>query len=77
MKSIKIFPVLTLIFFLSTLWLLYKKFQTPPSTPSTEIKATLSPPVAETEEIADDSTLSEEDLLNCSVCVISKMSTRS
>ena len=63
MKSIKIFPVLTLIFFLSTIWLLYQKFQTPPSTPSTEIKATLSSPIAETEEVADDSTLSEEDLV--------------
>ena len=63
MKSIKIFPVLTLIFFLSTIWLLYQKFQTPPSKPSTEIKVTPRPPVAEKEEIGDDSNLSEEDLV--------------
>ena len=29
MKSINIFPVLTVFFFVSTIWLLYQKFQNP------------------------------------------------
>lgn len=61
MKSIKLFPVLTLVFFLSTLWLLYERNLAPPTPDKTEITATLSSPEVEPAESSSTPALAEEE----------------
>ena len=62
MKSINIFPVLTVVFFVSTIWLLYQKSQNPPPVSSSESTVSLSPNTDETKENTGDSLLSQKDL---------------
>ena len=61
MKIIKIFPVLTLVFFLSTLWLFYERNLVPPTPDKTEITATLSSPEVESEDSSSTPALSVEE----------------
>ena len=61
MKSIKLFPVLTLVFFLSTSWLLYERNLAPPTPDKTEITATLSSPEVEPAESSSTPALAEEE----------------
>ena len=61
MKSIKLFPVLTLVFFLSTSWLIYDRNLVPPTPDKTEITATLSSPEVESQESSSTPALAEEE----------------
>ena len=61
MKSIKLFPVLTLVFFLSTLWLLYERNLAPPTPDKTEITASLSSPEVESEDSSSTPALPVEE----------------
>ena len=61
MKSIKLFPVLTLVFFLSTSWLLHERNLAPPTPDKTEITATLSSPEVESQESTSTPALAEEE----------------
>ena len=61
MKSIKLFPVLTLVFFLSTSWLLYERNLVPPNPDKTKITATLSSPEVESKESTSTPALAEEE----------------
>jgi len=61
LKSIKLFPVLTLVFFLSTSWLLYERNLAPPTPDKTEITATLSSPEVESQESSSTPALAEEE----------------
>ena len=62
MKSIRIFPVLTIVFFVSTIWLLYQKFQNPPTISSSEDNVSLSPNTTITNLNTGDSLLFKKDL---------------
>ena len=61
MKSIKLFPVLTLVFFLSTSWLLYERNFVPPNPDKTEITVALSSPKVENVESSSTPALAEEE----------------
>ena len=53
--------MLTLVFFLSTLLLLYERNLTPPTPDKTEITATLSSPEVESQESTSTPALAEEE----------------